>query len=187
MTGSLLDGLPGIGPTRKRALIDALRVARGDPRRLARGAAGSAGSAGQDRPRYPRAPPSRRLNRRDRPFPPAQAAQWTGDGRHQARASPFRERTDRCVASAGPRHHHGLLRRRQVHGDERVRGRGLLLRRQSAAGDDPLTCRAVRARGLQGRARRGCIRRARRRLLRGADSGRRRPAGARHHPSRALP
>ena len=72
------------------------------------------------------------------------------------------------VAAAGPRRDHRLLRRRQVDGDERVRGRGLLLRRQPAAGDDPLAGRAVRAQGLQGRARGGRLRRARRRLLRGA-------------------
>ena len=29
MTGSLLDDLPGIGPARKRALLDPLRLARG--------------------------------------------------------------------------------------------------------------------------------------------------------------
>ena len=74
------------------------------------------------------------------------------------------------LAPRGPRRHHRLLRRRQVDGDGRLRGRGLLLRRQPAAGDDPLARRAVHARGLEGRARGGRLRRARRRVLRGAAS-----------------
>ena len=31
MTASILDGLPGVGPARKRALLDALRLARRGP------------------------------------------------------------------------------------------------------------------------------------------------------------
>ena len=58
------------------------------------------------------------------------------------------------VAPRRPRDHLRALRRREVVGDERVRGRGLLLRRQPAGGDDPLARRAVHARGLEGRARR---------------------------------
>ena len=54
-------------------------------------------------------------------------------------------------------------------------------------GDDPLAGRAVRAQGLQGRARGRRLRRARRRLLRGAARGRRRPRRARAQPPRAVP
>ena len=38
MTESIMDELPGIGPARKRALLQALRLARGGARRLPRGA-----------------------------------------------------------------------------------------------------------------------------------------------------
>ena len=94
--------------------------------------------------------------------------------------------------------HLRLLRRRQVLGDERVRGRGLLLRRQPAAGDDPLARGAVPPRGLEGGARVRRLRPARRRLLRG-DRGRARrarrrprlhpravPRGRRGHPAEPL-
>ena len=83
--------------------------------------------------------------------------------------------------------HHRLLGRREVDGDGRLRGRGLLLRRQPALGDDPLAGRAVHARGLQGRPRRGRLRRARRQLLRGAGGDARRPAGRRRAPPGAVP
>ena len=52
----------------------------------------------------------------------------------------------------GPRRHHRLLRGREVDGDERLRGRGLLLRRQPAAGDDPRPRRPLPPPGVEGRA-----------------------------------
>ncbi len=61
---------------------------------------------------------------------------------------------------------HRALRRRQVGGDRRLRGRRLLLRRQPAAADDRQPRRALPPRGQRRRARRGRLRRARRRVLR---------------------
>ncbi len=75
MTGSLLDGLPGIGPARKRALLthfgspDAILAASREELQ------GVPGSARQDRAGHPRAAPPSGLSRPERPFPPAQAPQ----------------------------------------------------------------------------------------------------------------
>ena len=85
--------------------------------------------------------------------------------RHPASATAMQtsERTMEALGAHRPGRDHRLLGRRQVDRDGRVRGRGLLLRRQPALGDDPLARRAVHARRLQGRPRRGRLRRARRR------------------------
>ena len=68
------------------------------------------------------------------------------------------------------RHHHRLLGGREVDRDGRLRGRGLLLRRQPALGDDPHAGRAVHARGIEGGPGGGRLRRAGWQLLRGADA-----------------
>ena len=106
---------------------------------------------------------------------PARADSATGSGA-AGRSRALRARA--AQPARGPRRHHRLLRRGQVDRDGRVRGRRLLLRRQPAAGDDPLARRAVHAPGLEGRARRGRVRRPRRRVLRGASRGARRAGGA---------
>ena len=54
---------------------------------------------------------------------------------------------------------HGLFGGRKVDRDGRVRGRGLLLRRQPALGDDPLAGGAVHALGVEGCLRGGRLRR----------------------------
>ena len=120
-----------------------------------------------------------------------------GDGRDQAPAAAARSdrsgidrrvrRAGGRVAPEGPRGDHGLLRRRQVDRDERVRGRGVLLRRQPAAGDDPLARGPVRARGLEGRARRGRLGCSRGGVLRGAAGGGGRSGRARRDPPGAVP
>ena len=51
MTRSVLDDLPGVGPARKRAAADPLRLAGALPRGQPRGARGRAGAAGKGRPR----------------------------------------------------------------------------------------------------------------------------------------
>ena len=73
---------------------------------------------------------------------------------------------ERTRRRSTPGRDHRPLRRRQVGGDRRLRGRRLLLRRQPAAADDRQPRRAVPPRGQRRRARRGRLRRARRRLLR---------------------
>ena len=159
-----------------------LRLARGGRRGLPRGAAGGARAAGEGRAASCTgtctAPAER--ERRCRGIDAIAAASAAApQSPEMAVIRPLRPRSAsapsrtvrearRRAAAAGPRGDHGLLRRGQVDGDERVRGRRLLLRRQPAAGDDPLAGGAVRARGLEGRARRRRLRRARRRLLRGA-------------------
>ena len=75
----------------------------------------------------------------------------------------------------GLRRDHRHLGRREVAGDGHLRGCRVLLRGQPAARDDPLAGRAVRPRGEQGRASGRGVRRARRRLLRHARPGARRP------------
>ena len=86
-----------------------------------------------------------------------------------------------------PGDHHRVLGRRQVDRDGRLRGRGLLLRGQPALGDDPVARRPVHARGLEGAARGGRVRRPRRRVLRRPGRDARRPAGRRRQASRAVP
>ena len=188
MTSSLLDDLPGIGPSRKRALLahfgspDAVAAATNEDLQAVPGLPAKVGRG------YPRLPPSCRLT----PACPPGAAQCGDDGRDQAPASAasrrreVRQAGDR-VAPGGLRGDHGLLRGGQVDGDERVRGRGLLLRGQSAAGDDPLAGGAVRAQGLEGRAGGGRLGRPRRGVLRGAAGGGGRPRRARPEPSGAVP
>ena len=161
MTSSLLDELPGVGPARKRALIahfgspDAVLAASAEHLQAVPGVPAKVG-------RELHAHLHRDVAARD-----------------AARRAPVRGARVRCVrddcadgrdarSAEGSDDHHRLLRGRQVDGDERLRGRRLLLRRQPAAGDDRQPDRAVRPRGLEGRARRGRLRRARRRVLRGA-------------------
>ena len=162
-------------PARHRAVAQAraaqpLRLARGVPGRLARGARGGARACPARRRASSTASCTRRAlsHRSQRP-----SADRSSMAVSEPRA-PERPAVRR-LQPRGPRGHHGLLGRGQVDGDGRVRGRRLLLRRQPAAGDDPLARRAVHARGLEGRARGGRLRRARRRLLRGAARGARRP------------
>ena len=78
------------------------------------------------------------------------------------------------LAARGSRRDLRVLGRRQVHRDGRLRGRRLLLRGQPPAGDDPQPRRAVHARGLEGRARGGRLRRPRRRVLHAAGGRHRR-------------
>ena len=91
------------------------------------------------------------------------------------------------IGADRPGHHHRLLRRREVDGDGRVRGRGLLLRRQPPLGDDPDAGRAVHAQRLQGRPGGGRLRRSRRQLLRGPGGDARRSARDRRQAPRAVP
>ena len=119
--------------------------------------------------------------------PPASVKLWSWSPRKRpsSRGTP---RTRRGWHGAdGSRRDHRLLGRREVDRDGRVRGRGLLLRRQPALGDDPLAGRAVHAHGLEGRARGGRVRRARRQLLRGARGDARRPAREGRHAPGAVP
>ena len=194
MTASVLDDLPGDRPGAQARAARALRLARGGPRRHARAARGGARAAGEDRARHLHAPasdggltPSRGVHCNVR-----RARETAGHGREAHRgATACASGAAVATRAAGARRETprpyaetrledlvvitGLLGRRQVDGDGRLRGRGLLLRRQPAAGDDPRARRAVRARGLEGRARGRRLRRARRRLLRGAARGARRP------------
>ena len=157
------------------------------------------GPAGQDRARHldapaphrrltparihggsPRCPTGRQMHGHG-PRCPRRAARRLRLGRRERREEPAAERPPGRSPSRAWRTSSSspALRRRQVDGDERLRGRRLLLRRQPAAGDDPRAGRAVRPRGLEGRARGGRLRRARRRLLRSAARRARRPRGAR--------
>ena len=153
MTESVLDGLPGVGPKRKRALLQALRLARpvlAASREALEAVPGLPSKTARDLYAY--------LNR-------------TSAGDRATRQNQRRDHRDEPglhLEPGGPRRHHGVLGRRQVDGDERLRGHRLLLRRQPAARDDPRARRPVRPRGLEGRARRDRLRRARRRAVRRA-------------------
>ena len=145
MTESVLDGLPGVGPARKRALLKHF----GSPEAVL-GASREEleavpGLPGEDRrASCTRTCTARRVTGRDpttvTAARPARSRGVTGADRRAPRAT---------VEPRGPRGHHRLLRRRQVDGDGRLRGRRLLLRRQPAAGDDPRrssSCSCTRAR-----------------------------------------
>ena len=105
----------------------------------------------------------------------------TSTGRGDERQRPPR------LAPRGLRDHLRAVRGGEVVGDERVRGRRLLLRRQPAGGDDPLAGRAVPPPRLEGRARRRGVRLARRRVPVGAGRRDRRARRGRRRPPRAVP
>ena len=114
MTESIMDDLPGVGPARKRALLKHF----GSPEAVLGAAARiwRTCQASRRRSRATCTPTSTRrgANRGER-----------GPRRRQQRAPAG-------LQPRGPRGHLRALRRRQVVGHERVRGRGLLLRRQPA-------------------------------------------------------
>ena len=147
MTESIMDDLPGHRPGAQARAAQALRLARGGARRLPRG-------------RSRTCPASRRRS------PATSTPTSTGRDAEMANAVRDTGRPPAGLQPRGPRGHLRAVRGRQVERDERLRGRGLLLRRQPARGDDPLAQRAVHARGLQGRARGGRLRLARRRVPR---------------------
>ena len=123
MTRSVLDDLPGVGPDAQAGDARALRHAR----------------SGSSRPAARSSRPCRGCRARS---PARCTSTCTGS------TDPWHdEPVTKQDAPARPRHHHRLLRRRQVAGDGLLRGRGLLLRRQPAAGDDRRARRPVRARG----------------------------------------
>ena len=93
----------------------------------------------------------------------------------------------RPLPPPGLRDHLRPVRSREVVGHERVRGRRLLLRRQPAGRDDPLAGRAVPPSRLEGRARRGGVGLARRRVPVGAHRRDRRARRGRHRAPRAVP
>ena len=146
MTASIMDELPGHRAGAQARAAEALRLARGGAQRLSRGARERAGlpAEGRSRPLQP-------------PQPDGALDGWQCSARRDGRAP-------HGLQPRGPRGHLGAQRRGQVERHERLRGRGLLLRRQPAGGDDPLAQRAVHARGLEGRAGRGRVRLARRRV-----------------------
>ena len=141
MTESIMDELPGHRAGAQARAAQALRLARGGARRHARGARGVPGCR-------------RRSRATSTPTSTGPADERRRRGRDARRERPTaagrRNLEDLVVIS-------GFSGAGQVDGDERVRGRRLLLRRQPAAGDDPLARRAVPARGLEGRARGGRV------------------------------
>ena len=164
MTASLLDDLRGVGPARKRALLEHF----GSPERIVAASREEIeavpGLPGKARPRHP---------------PPAQqgrmsAAGDRGDGR-------LFDRAGRALRD------HRLLGRREVGGDRRVRGLRVLLRRQPAAADDRRARRALSPRRLERPPRRRRHRRPRRRVLRRPARRPRRARRRRARPAGALP
>ena len=138
--GSLLDELPGVGPARKRALLAHF----GSPEAVARGQRASSSR------RCPGCRPRSAASCTRTCTASASAGRGRATARARSQAAPSATaaacplaveatvRADGGRRAAGALQdlvdHHGLLRRRQVDGDERLRGRRLLLRRQPAAG-----------------------------------------------------
>ena len=183
MTRSILDELPGVGPARKRALLQHFGSPEAVPGGQPRGARGGAGPAREGRARALRAAQQdramrpTRISRASALTRSTRRPHETGQSSHGNVAKParlgerLRRGRRRVAATAGPPSLElddlvvitGFSGAGKSTAMAALRGRRLLLRRQPAAGDDPLARRAVHARGLQGRARRGRLRRARRR------------------------
>ena len=132
MTRSILDELPGVGPSRKRSILQHF----GSPDRFLAAS---------------------REEMEAVPGLPGKVAREVYELRQQGATERALQRTP-----AGFRGDHRPLGRRKVAGHGDLRGRRILLRGQPPAGDDRHAGRAVRARGKQGRAGGRGLRRPRR-------------------------
>ena len=102
MTGSVLDGLKGIGPARKRALLQAFRLPGAVPGGNQGGARGGARPAWQSRPRDPRATEQDELGMADGKVTLVVITGHSGAGKSEAIAA-FEDGGYFCVDNLPPR------------------------------------------------------------------------------------